>query len=289
MDKEEEIRMKKEKIAIITGASSGFGLVTSLELAKNGYLVYSTMRNTGKSDKLMSLAKQHGVSDSIKVWELDVTNLESIQEFERSIKSLDGIEILVNNAGFAGAGFVEEIPLSEYRNQFETNFFGAISVTQVVLPIMRKQRHGKIINVSSISGKVGFLGISPYVSSKFALEGWSEALRLEMVPFGVDVVLVEPGSFQTNIWSTGKKISKKSQLTHSPYYETMKSLESHLEKQATHYDNPILVANLILAIANKKNPTLRYPIGKGVKLMILLKTILPWRWWEKIVLSQLKS
>lgn len=278
----------RNKVAVVTGASSGFGLLTSIELAKNGYTVIATMRNLTSSTNLLNEANSIGVKDLIHIKEVDVTVNQSIQHLMCDVESIGYIDVLVNNAGYAGAGFVEEIPIDEYRRQFETNVFGAINITQAVLPLMRKQQSGKIINVSSISGKVGFPGLSPYVSSKFALEGWSESLRLEMKPFGIDVVLIEPGSFQTNIWSSGKQITEKSLKRESPYYKTMQKLENHINKEASNYGDPRDVAKLISAISNKKSPSLRYPIGKGVKLTILLKTILPWRIWEKLVLKQIK-
>ena len=120
------------------------------------------------------------------------------------------VDVLINNAGYAGAGFVEEVSMEEYRKQFETNVFGVLAVTKAFLPLMRKQGQGCIINISSISGKVAFPGLSPYIASKHAIEGWSESLRLEMQPFGVKVVLIEPGSYKTNIWSTGKQVAVES-------------------------------------------------------------------------------
>ncbi|WP_299089717.1 oxidoreductase [uncultured Metabacillus sp.] len=277
-----------KKIAVVTGSSSGFGFMTSLELAKCGYYVIATMRNTEKSPQLLERAEQLGVRDLIYVLELDVTSQVSIHHWRDFMRTLGRIDVLVNNAGFAGAGFVEEIPLDEYRKQFETNVFGVIAVTQAVLPLMREQRKGRIINISSISGRIGFPGLSPYISSKHALEGWSEALRFEMKPFGVDVVLVEPGSFQTSIWTSGKHVTKKSLDVKSPYYEMMKKLEEHIEKGASKFGDPTEVAQLIAKIAQKKQTRMRYMIGKGVKTAVFVKNILPWKVWERIFLRQLK-
>ncbi|MGM7723456.1 oxidoreductase [Metabacillus sp. Hm71] len=277
-----------KKIAVVTGSSSGFGFMTSIELAKCGYYVIATMRNTEKFSQLLERAEQLGVRDLIYVLELDVTSQVSIHHWRDFMRTLGRIDVLVNNAGFAGAGFVEEIPLDEYRKQFETNVFGVIAVTQAVLPLMREQRKGRIINISSISGRIGFPGLSPYISSKHALEGWSEALRFEMKPFGVDVVLVEPGSFQTSIWTSGKHVTKKSLDEKSPYYEMMKKLEEHIEKGASKFGDPTEVAQLIAKIAQKKQTRMRYMIGKGVKTAVFVKNILPWKLWERIFLRQLK-
>lgn len=277
-----------EKIAIITGSSSGFGLLTSLEFAKKGYLVIATMRNVEKRTKLLEQAALLHVERNIKIHQLDVTSQKSIENFTSFINTLERIDILVNNAGYASGGFVEEIPLEEYRKQFETNVFGAIAVTQAVLPVMRRQKHGKIINVSSISGKMGFPGLSPYVASKYALEGWSESLRLEVKPFGIDVSLIEPGSYNTNIWEIGQKLAESTSESESPYKEYMKKIEQHIHNGSESFRDPQDVAEKIVSIAQSQHPTLRYPVGKGVKLMILLKKILPWKWWEFLVLKRFK-
>jgi len=278
--------MEKKK-AIVTGASSGFGLLTAIQLAKQGFDVVATYRSKDKVAELVTLVKEQGVRGNIEIFELDVALDSSIESFREFLGKLKRVDVLVNNAGFAGAGFVEEIPIREYRSQFDTNVFGVIAVTQAVLPYMRKQIGGKIINVSSISGKIGFPGLSPYIASKHALEGWSESLRLEVKPFGIDVVLIEPGSYQTNIWTSGKRITEQSLQEQSPYFKTMNLLQSYIEKGSNQYGNPIDVANLIVKVTQQNKTKLRYPIGKGVKAMIVMKNLLPWRLWETILLKQL--
>ncbi|WP_020063129.1 oxidoreductase [Bacillus sp. 123MFChir2] len=277
-----------EKIAIITGSSSGFGLLTSLEFAKKGYLIIATMRNIKKQTKLLEKAASLHLERNIIIHQLDVTSQKSIENFTSFINNLGRVDILINNAGYASGGFVEEIPIEEYRNQFETNVFGAIAVTQAVLPVMRKQKYGKIINVSSISGKMGFPGLSPYVASKYAIEGWSESLRLEVKPFGIDVSLIEPGSYNTNIWEIGQKLAESTSESESPYKEYMKKIEQHIHNGSESFGDPQDVAEKIVSIAESQHPTLRYPVGKGVKLMILLKNVLPWKWWEFLVLRRFK-
>ncbi|MBO1625594.1 oxidoreductase [Bacillus arachidis] len=277
------------KIAIITGASSGFGLLTTLELAKKDYFVIATMRNLDKRAELLSQATALHLKQNIKIHQLDVTDQKSIQAFQLFLKELNQVDLLVNNAGYASGGFIEEIPIEEYRKQFETNVFGAISISQIVLPYMRKQKSGKIINVSSISGQVGFPGLSPYVSSKYALEGWSESLRLEVKPYGIDVSLIEPGSYNTNIWKVGKELAENYVETTSPYKEYMDKIQNHMNSSSETFGDPIDVAQKIVAIAETKTATLRYPIGKGVKLMMVAKKFLPWRVWEFLVLRSLKK
>ncbi|EEM01916.1 Short-chain dehydrogenase/reductase SDR [Bacillus pseudomycoides] len=274
---------------IITGASSGFGFLTALELAKKDYFVIATMRNLNKQTELLSQAAALHLQQNIKIHQLDVTDQKSIHAFQLFLKELNQVDILVNNAGYASGGFIEEIPVEEYRRQFETNVFGAISITQIVLPYMRKQKSGKIINVSSISGQVGFPGLSPYVSSKYALEGWSESLRLEVKPYGIDVSLIEPGSYNTNIWEVGKELAENYSESTSPYKACMDKIQNHINNGSDTFGNPVDVARKIVAIAEAKNATLRYPIGKGVKLMIVAKKILPWRVWEFLVLRSFKK
>ena len=290
MIKEKESwRKMDKKIAVITGASSGFGLLTTLELAKKDYLVIATMRNLEKQVNLISQATQLNLQKNITVQELDVTDQNSIHNFQLYLKEINRVDLLINNAGYANGGFVEEIPVEEYRKQFETNLFGAISITQLVIPYMREQQSGKIINISSISGQVGFPGLSPYVSSKYALEGWSESLRLEVKPFGIDVALVEPGSYNTNIWEVGKQLATNQSDTTSPYKEYMDKIQKHINSGSDTFGNPIDVANKIVEIAESKRTNLRYQIGKGVKLMIFAKKILPWRLWEYLVLRSFKK
>ncbi|AZJ20873.1 short-chain dehydrogenase [Bacillus wiedmannii bv. thuringiensis] len=290
MIKEKESwRKMDKKIAVITGASSGFGLLTTLELAKKDYLVIATMRNLNKQEDLISQATKLNLQQNITVQQLDVTDQNSVHNFQLYIKEINRVDLLINNAGYAHGGFVEEIPVEEYRKQFETNLFGAISITQLVLPYMREQKSGKIINISSISGQVGFPGLSPYVSSKYALEGWSESLHLEVKPFGIDVILVEPGSYNTNIWEVGKQLATNQSETTSPYKEYMDKIQKHINSGSDTFGNPIDVSNKIVEIAESKRTNLRYPIGKGVKFMIFAKRILPWRLWEYLVLRTFKK
>ena len=275
----------KKKTAIVTGGSSGFGLLTVIELAKNGFHVIATMRDLQKSGLLIDKSKQEKVWDSITLHALDVTSKESIRAFKEYCLQLSSIDVLVNNAGLAVGGFHEEISVEDYRSQFETNFFGVIAVTQAILPMMRAQNSGRIINMSSISGKMGFPGLSPYVASKHALEGYSESLSLEVQPFGIDVILVEPGSYQTNIWSAVEAFELKADSVYQTY---MTSLLRVMNASKSKYGDPIDVAKLITKVASqKKKPHFRYPIGAGVKRNLFLKNILPWRMIEKLMLRMI--
>ncbi len=273
------------KLAIVTGSSSGFGLLSAVELACAGFTVIASMRDPKRSEALIELAKSKRADTRIHVHPLDVTSKESIAEFTSFLAELSSIDVLVNNAGFARGGFSEELTLEDYRAQFETNFFGVIAVTQAVLPFMRARKQGRIINISSISGRFGFPGLSAYTSSKHALEGYSESLRMEVKPFGIDISLVEPGSYQTNIWSSMDQLEIKET---SPYLSYMKALIKSVETEKPNHGDPVEVAKLVTSIASqRKTPKLRYPIGKGVKTNFLLKTLLPWEHLESIILKNL--
>ncbi|MCL7747985.1 oxidoreductase [Halalkalibacter alkaliphilus] len=275
------------RTAIITGASSGFGLLTTLELAKRGFRVLATMRNVEKAVAFNSLTDDGDILERIEPFPLDVTEGDSVARFSKKVQSMEKVDVLINNAGFAVGGFAEEIEIEDYRRQFETNVFGVMAVTQAVLPAMREQKSGTIINVSSVSGRIGFPGLSPYVSSKHALEGYSESLRLEVAPFGIQVALVEPGSYSTNIWSSGMEVSERSLDSGSPYYDYMKGITSRLEAGKKNHGDPDEVVHLLCELAMEERvKKLRYPIGKGLKWTLALKQLMPWSWWEKIVLRQ---
>ncbi|MEW9668407.1 SDR family oxidoreductase [Ammoniphilus sp. 3BR4] len=275
-------------IAFITGASSGFGLLATVALAKEGYRVVATMRNLERKALLEQAIKKEGLYACVEIYEMDVTDSLQIQEIVRQVIDRNGrVDLLVNNAGYASAGFVEEVDLEEWRRQFDTNFFGVVSLTQAILPFMRKQRQGMIINISSISGRMGFPALGPYVASKFALEGFSETLRLEMAPFGVRVVLIEPGSFKTEIW--GKGVDSADFSMPSPYQRLKELIRREVEQTSRTAGNPKEVIDLILHVAKSKAPKLRYPIGKGVKISLAFKSIAPWNWLERIVTKRFKE
>lgn len=277
-----------DQIALITGTSSGFGLLTTLTLARKGYKVIATMRDLRSKDELIREAEQAGVLERIHLMTLDVTEESSIASAVRTVTEQFGrIDVLVNNAGFAVGGFVEEVGMEEWRRQMETNFFGLIAITKAVLPLMRAQQEGLILNVSSVSGLTGFPGYAPYAASKFAVEGFSESLRHELRSFGIRVVLVEPGSFRTPIW--GKGIAGIHSSEASPYQAQLDEVLRYSRRTAETAPDPQEVADLIGRITGMRNPKLRYPVGKGSFLLILGKTLLPWKILEAIVARSLRA
>jgi NAD(P)-dependent dehydrogenase (short-subunit alcohol dehydrogenase family) len=276
-----------EKIALITGSSSGFGLLTSIELAKAGFRVVATMRDLGRRERLDQAAAAAGVAAQLDIRALDVTDFDSLPAFvDAVVHDYGRLDVLVNNAGFAVAGFLEDIKLEELRRQFETNFFGAVAMTKAVLPAMRRQHSGHIIMVSSIGGLLGTVTIGSYSASKHALEGWSESLRLEANSLGIKVVLVEPGSFQTDIWTRGAMLGDQVTKETSPNIQRMLRMRDLI--QALPKNDAIEVARKITSIAQDPNPKLRYVVGRDAKIQLALKRILPWKWHEKIVAKYLK-
>lgn len=276
-----------DRIALVTGASSGFGLLTSVELARRGFKVIATMRNPRKSGTLLTEAERAAVQDRLETIRLDVTEPAAIREAVADVMRRHGrIDVLVNNAGYAAGGFVEEVPMAAWREQMETNVFGLIAVTQAVLPHMRGQGCGHIVNISSVSGLIALPGYAPYSTSKFAVEGFSEALRLEMKPFGIDVSLVEPGAYRTEIWKKGFHAVHVSDA--SPYRGMLDRILAYSRKTSDNAPDPAAVARLVASIAGTAKPRMRYLSGRGMRLSVWGRALLPWRWYEALLLRMLK-
>jgi len=276
-----------EKVAVITGSSSGFGLLTAVELARAGFCVVASIRDLARRERLDEAARTAGIADKIDVRRLDVTEIDSIPGFVDGVRRDYGrIDVLLNNAGFAVAGFAEDVKLEELRMQFETNFFGQVAMTKAVLPAMRQQKSGHIIIVSSIAGLHGSYSLSSYSASKHALEGWAESVRLELKPLGIKVVLVEPGSFQTDIWTRGAYLAEK--LKDGTSLNKERGARMRDRVQGIPKADPMEVVRVIVSIAQDPDPKLRYLVGKDAKMQLRLKRVLPWKWHEKLVANFLK-
>jgi short-subunit dehydrogenase len=210
-----------QKVAVVTGSSTGMGFETSLTLARNGFHTYATMRKLeggGGAKQIIDIAKNENLP--LEVIQLDVDNDKSvIDAINRIVSEKDRIDVLVNNAGYDLAGAIEEISMDEMRAQFETNFFGAVKVMKAVIPIMRNQRNGKIVNITSMGGRIAIPCHSIYHGTKFALEGLSESIQYELEPFGIKIILIEPGAVSSNFWKNMKTVTKpsESESTDSPY------------------------------------------------------------------------
>ena len=186
------------KVALVTGSSSGIGYETSLLLARNQITTYASMRNLKKSDELLKIVTNEKIP--LKVIQLDVDDDKSVMNAVNTIVEENGrIDILVNNAGFDMFGPLEDLTIDEIKTQFETNFFGLIRTTKAVIPTMRKQQSGTIVNISSLGGRIGLMPfLTAYHASKFAVEGLTESLRQELIQFNIDVILIEPGAIRSN-------------------------------------------------------------------------------------------
>ena len=276
--------MANEKIAVVTGSSSGIGLVTSVELALNGYGVVATMRDLARSGRLEDAARKAGVRDRLDLRRVDITETDSLPEAVNGIVRDHGrIDVLVNNAGFSSAGFAEDTSLAELRHQMETNFFGNVAMTKAVLPIIRRQHAGHIIQISSVGGRASAPMLGSYNASKFALEGWSEALRIELHSLGIRVVLVEPGDYDTDIWERNVVISRQASDPNSPNRERSRRFAEFVKSRAGKRRDPREVARLIVQIANHPDPRLRYLIGPDARMHLLFRALAPWRRYERIL------
>ena len=258
-----------DHVAVVTGSSSGIGFEIALMLARNGFQTYATMRNLAKSENIKSIASKEKLP--IHIEQLDVIDNNSVTNAIQAIVSkADRIDVLVNNAGYALAGAFEDLAIEEIKAQYETNFFGLIRTTQAVLPIMRKQKSGTIVNISSGAGRFGYPTGSAYVSTKFAVEGLSESMAYELEPLGIKVILVEPGVIKTNI-SNGMVIAKKSQNSNSPYSQIMQKMSTSFEHMLENASSPDLVAKVVLQAVTSENPSLRYLAGKDVEMWVEAK------------------
>ena len=262
-----------QKVAVVTGSSTGIGYETSLILARNGFLTYATMRNLNKSESIESITTKENLPINIK--QLDVTDDTSVKNAVEAISSETGrIDLLVNNAGYGLNGAFEDLAMDEIKAQYETNLFGLIRTTQAVLPIMRRQKSGTVINISSGVGRFGLPGSSAYVSTKFAVEGLSESMSYELEPFGIKVVLVEPGVIKTN-FVDGMVIARKSQDPKSPYSQIIQKMVTGLEEMMKNGSSPDLVAKVVLNAAINENPSLRYLAGNDVEQLLESKRKMP--------------
>ena len=257
------------QVALITGCSSGIGYETALMLARNGYHTFATMRNPKKSDSLLKTSEEEKLP--LSVIELDVNDGMSIEKAVDQVKNeAKRIDVLINNAGYGLVGFFEDLSLDEIKNQFETNFFGVLNITKMIIPIMRSQKSGTIINISSGAGQVEFPGISAYVSTKFAVEGFSESLTYELSPFGIKVIIIEPGVIKTSFFNNCT-ISEQSTKSGSPYSPSLDKLQKDIDMMHEHATSPIEVAKMILQVVRTDEPKQRYIVGNDVAMILEAK------------------
>ncbi|CAI7973573.1 putative Uncharacterized oxidoreductase YusZ [Frankia sp. Hr75.2] len=270
-------RPTSRPVALVTGCSSGIGVRCVPALVRRGFHVVATLRDLGRRAALDEVTNEH-----VTVLRLDVTDQRTIDEAVAAVLAAIGrIDVLVNNAGTAPPNFVEEAPLAQWRSVFETNLFGQVAVTNAVLPTMRAQGRGRVVMISSVGGRVPTPLLGVYCASKFALEGYTETLRLELRHSGIDVALVEPGSYRTRIYDTP--------LLHAPvpveshYVDDFVRLRAfYSEYIAHHLRDPDEVAKLVAALAARPRRRLRHPVGTDAWIKIALHTLLPWPAYERL-------
>lgn len=265
---------QNNKVILITGASSGIGFETAQTLARQGHKVYAAARRV----ELMEPLK----SDGVKVLRMDVTEQASMAAGVQAVLDAEGrIDVLVNNAGYGYFGAVENVTMEEARRQVEVNVFGLAELCKLVLPVMRKQGSGRIINTSSIAGKTVLPFGAWYHVTKYSVEALSDALRMEMKPFGVDVVLIEPGGIKTD-WGiiAAKHLAESSKGT-AYEEEALREAELiHKGYSGNYLSAPRVVTRAISQAVNSRRPRARYRIGRGAFGMVFLHTLLPARWWD---------
>ena len=257
-----------EKVALVTGSSSGIGYETSLALAREGYFTYATMRDLKKEAVIKKIVEEENLP--LKVIELDIDNEDSVQNaVETIIEEKQRIDVLVNNAGWGIWGTAEDVSIEEFRAQFETNFFSVVRMIQKVAPIMRKQGTGDIVNISSIAGRIGFPVSTAYISSKFAIEGLSESLRYELGPFGIDVIIIEPGVIKTNFFDSMKTAKKADES--DVYRDITIKVISGVKMMAEMGTPPKEVANVIIKSLKDEKPLPRYVVGNDAAMFLEAK------------------
>ena len=274
----------KNKVALVTGSSSGMGFTTAIMMARTGIHTYASMRNLKKSKTITELASAEKLP--LQVIQLDVNDKKSVKEaITKIVTEKERIDVLVNNAGYGLFGSLEDVSIEEMKAQFETNFFGVIRVTQLVLPIMRKQKSGTIVNVSSVGGRIGLPVLSAYHSTKFALEGLSESMSYELQPFGIRVVIIEPGVIRTNIMNSSI-IAKKAQDPKSPYFSLIQKVENNFKLMMENESSPPEeVAKVILGVVTSENPQLRYTVGNDAATMIQARVSMSDNQFKKMIMQ----
>ncbi len=257
-----------QKVALVTGSSSGIGLETALALARDGYHTFASMRDVRKAGELEHAAKKENLS--IDVIELDVDKEEDVVAAIKKIVSDGGgkLDVLVNNAGYGQFGCTEDVSVDDFRKQFETNFFSIVRIIQEVAPIMRNQKSGIIVNVSSVVGRMGLPGSSAYISTKFALEGLSECLRYELGQFGIKTTLIEPGVIKTNFFNSMKIPESKAD---PKYRELTEHILAGLKMMTELGTAPSQVAEVIIKAINDDEILPRYTVGADAAMFMEAK------------------
>ena len=265
------------KVILVTGASSGIGFDAAQTLARQGHRVYAAARRVERMEPLKA--------DGVVPLRMDVTDEASLEEGVRTVLEAEGrIDVLVNNAGYGYFGAIENVPLEDARRQLEVNVFGLAQLCRLVLPAMREQGSGRIVNISSVAGKAVLPFGGWYHVSKFSVEALSDALRMEVKPFGIDVALIEPGCIKTD-WGIIAADHHVESTTGTPYEAPGLRLATTMRKAYSIrlLSNPSVVTRAISRAVNRRRPRARYRVGFGAGLLVFFHAILPARWWDAIL------
>lgn len=267
-------RKNKNKVILLTGASSGIGYDTAVALAQQGHKVYAAARRVERMEPL----RQYGIVPL----KMDVTDEASMKEGVKTLLDAEGrIDVLINNAGYGYFGAVENVPMDDARNQLEVNVFGLARLCQLVLPTMRAQHSGRIINTASVAGRAVFYYGGWYHVSKYAVESLSDAMRMELKPFGIDVVIIEPGAIKTN-WGiiAADHLIESSKGT--AYEQTGTMMANNLRNMylSNTISDPAVVRKAIVRAVNARRPCTRYRIGRMANAIVFFHWLLPTRWWD---------
>lgn len=269
-----------KKTVLITGASAGMGKETAKLLAQNGYAVYAAARRLDKMKDLEPLG--------IKILSMDVTDEISMSKGVQQILDTEKrIDVLINNAGFGAYGTIEDVPMADAKYQLEVNVFGAARLVQLVLPKMRENKFGKIVNISSIGGKFALPYGGWYHASKFALEALSDALRNEVKQFGIDVIVIEPGGIKSE-WAGIAYDNLVKNATDSVYKEAIDKLADFMKKATAKNTEPEVITTLILKSIEAKNPKFRYAGGYMAKQAVIARKLLSDKLFDKMIMGQMK-
>lgn len=269
--------MKGNKVILLTGASSGIGFDAAKMLAQQGHKVYAAARRV----ELMEPLK----ADGVQVIRMDVTDEASMQQGVEAVIQAEGrIDVLVNNAGYGFFGAIETVPIEEARRQLEVNVFGLARLTQLVLPYMRQQGSGRIVNTSSIAGKMVIYMGGWYNVTKYSVEAFSDALRMEMKPFGIDVVMIEPGSIKTN-WGIIAAQHLKESSAGTAYEESGERWADNIDwfYKTNLLSKPTVIAKAISRAVNRRHPRARYRAGRFSHVGVAVHALIPARWWDALM------
>lgn len=269
------MNQSKTPTVFITGASTGIGRATALYFHKKGWNVAATMRNLSNNPGFEA-------STRIKTYSLDVTDIGSIQKaLHSAVKDFGGIDVVVNNAGYGLTGPFEGASTDQIQKQFNTNVFGLMNVTREILPLFRTQKHGTIVNIASMGGRIVFPYYSLYHGTKWAVEGFSESLRFELEPLGIRVKIIEPGAIKTDFYER----SNDSTILNSPseYKALYDKAAVNIAKAEESAIAPEKVAKVIFKAASGTSKKLRYPVGPDAKALLFLRNFLPDSWYAGLI------